>query len=60
METVAETPVVEETKAVNNMDALFSKINLGSGLGLAGIFAVVLIRWLLKKRPKAEKKKAKA
>ena len=55
METVAETPVVEETKAVNNMDTLFSKINLGSGLGLAGIFAIVLIRWLLKKKKTAKK-----
>ncbi len=52
----AVTAPAEETKTVNNMDALFTKINWGAGAGIAGLFAIVLIRWLLKKK-KAKKAK---
>ena len=46
----AEAASAEETKAVNNMDDLFTKVNWGAGIGIAGLFAIVLIRWLFKKK----------
>ena len=55
-EAAATTAVaVEETPTVNNMDNLFRKVNLGAGFGLVALEAIVLIRWLLKKK-KAGKK----
>ena len=45
---------VEQAPAVNNMDALFRKVNWGAGIGLCLVEAAVLIRWLLKKK-KAKK-----
>ena len=36
------------------MDALFTKVNWGAGIGLAAVELIVLIRWLLKKK-KAKK-----
>ena len=49
-QAAAPAVVVEETPAVNNMDALFTKVNWGAGLGLAAVELIVLIRWLLKKK----------
>ena len=46
----AEAAPAEEAKAVNNMDDLFAKVNWSAGIGIAGIFAIVLIRWLLMKK----------
>ncbi len=46
----AEAAPAEETKAVNNMDDLFAKVNWSAGIGIAGLFAIVLIRWLLRKK----------
>ncbi len=49
---------IEETPAVNNMDSLFSKVNWGAGIGIVALEAIVLIRWLLKKKNVKEKKTA--
>ena len=41
------------------MDSLFSKLNWGTGIAVVGLEAIVLIRWLLKKKKaKAEAKAA--
>ena len=43
---------------LNNMDSLFSKVNWGAGIGIVALEAIVLIRWLLKKKNVKEKKTA--
>ena len=56
-EAAATTVVVEETPVVNNMDNLFRKVNWGAGIGIVALEAIVLVRWLLKKK-KAKSRKA--
>ena len=45
-----ETTNLGPESVANNMDDLFTKVNWGAGIGIAGLFAIVLIRWLLRKK----------